>query len=71
VLLAQLSGIRRLLSYRQAELDRSQVEPALQAHGTEIARILRSHLEEELPQTWPAPLRPSPPPISTSGCCAA
>jgi uncharacterized membrane protein YccC len=71
VLLAQLSGIRRLLSYRQAEL-RSQVEPALQAHGTEIARILRSHLEEELPQTWPAPpLRPSPPPISTSGCCAA
>lgn len=55
VLLAQLSGIRRLLSYRQAELDRRQVEPALQAHGAEIARILRSHLEEELPQTWPAP----------------
>lgn len=61
VLLAQLAGIRRLMSYRQAELDRAQIEPALHTHAAEITRALGTRLDEELPASWPAPSIPPDP----------
>lgn len=58
VLLAQLSGVRRLLSHRQTELDQARLEPALQARAAEIAQCLSSRHDEDLPAAWPAPIEP-------------